>query len=123
MSPAAAATAETPPQPNDRASVAAQRRRTRSFRQSFLVAYAGRIGERLGEAAADAVDAGRERHGEALLPVLASRLGAVDDARDTAFPELGRHRVSATDAAGWTAGRVAAELAHLGVTEELTASA
>src|SRR5437879_5887944 len=54
--------------------------RTRSFRQSFLVGYAGRIGERLREATSAATRDAADEHGDALLPVLADRRAAVDEA-------------------------------------------
>ncbi len=91
------------------------RSRTRSFRQSFLVAYASRIGERLEMAALDA-----RRHAESdlhrsLVPVLAARDSEIDDAVAAAFPHLRRiHGPSVTNEDGWRAGRVAAELATLG---------
>ncbi len=82
--------------------------RTRSFRQSFLVAYATRIGERL--AAADTAAATAE--GEArLLPVLAARSRAADDLTSKLFPQVIERTVAVSNAAGWGAGRAAADLA------------
>ncbi len=82
--------------------------RTRSFRQSFLVAYATRIGERL--ATADTAAASAE--GEArLLPVLAARSRAADDLTAELFPQVVERAVSVSNAAGWGAGRAAADLA------------
>jgi hypothetical protein len=104
------------------------RSRTRAFRQSFLVSYAIRIGERLEEATAhateEAVDemaaAGRESAGVAgsgtdLMPFLAARQQAVDDAVDELFGgNLKRGRgARVTDAEGWASGRAAADLATL----------
>ena len=109
------------------------RSRTRSFRQSFLVSYAIRIGERLAEAAAHATkEAAAEQEsaaataqaedsakgkgtGTALVPFLAARQQAVDDAVDEMFGgTLTRGRsVRATDADGWASGRAAADLATL----------
>jgi hypothetical protein len=91
------------------------RSRTRSFRQSFYVAFSGRIHERLEMASRQAtVDAEREL-GSEVLPVLASRREEVDDATERMFPNLRRARgMSVTNEAGWRAGRVAAELASLG---------
>jgi hypothetical protein len=111
------------------------RSRTRAFRQSFLLAYAVRIGERL-SAAADhaeqaavaeqrAAAAGAEGDGANnevasgkstdLVPFLAARHRAVDDAVDEMFGSaLTRTRaVRATDAEGWNSGRAAADLASL----------
>jgi hypothetical protein len=87
--------------------------RTRSFRQSFLMAYAQRIGERL-QAATDAtqaavpeVDAGR------LLPVLSKREEQVDALFTKLFPDTVVRRTRITNGAGWAAGLTAADLAHL----------
>lgn len=92
------------------------RSRTRSFRQSFLVAYGWRIGERLHEAASSMEAEADEAHGHSLLPVLARREAEVDDAVAAAFPRLRRRRSgSVTNAAGWAAGAAAAELADLTV--------
>jgi len=97
---------------------AAGRSRTRSFRHAFLNAYAARIGERLSDAtaraAADTV-AGRD-----LLPVLAARDQAVDDAVATMFPELVRGRArSVSNHEGWAAGRAAADMAGLSARPEV----
>jgi hypothetical protein len=87
------------------------RSRTRSYRQSFLIAYATRIGERLSaarEAGAAAV-ADQSR----LLPVLAARERAVDELFEEMFPESVSRSFSVGNAAGWHAGRAAADLAVL----------
>jgi Protein of unknown function (DUF2786) len=92
------------------------RSRTRAFRQSFLVAYAIRIGERLAGVAEEAErQAVAEAPGRSLLPVLAARNEAVDDAVDAMFGDsLTRGRATrATDAEGWYSGRAAADLASL----------
>lgn len=95
------------------------RSRTRSFRQSFLLAYAARIGERLDAATASMVAEGAERHGEPLLPVLASRAEAVEGAVRTAFPQLAHRGLAITNYSGWVAGRAAAELAAIAVGDAL----
>lgn len=87
---------------------------TRSFRSSFWVAYAQRIGERLVEAAGSAVDEAQATHGDALLPVLASRQARVDAELERAFPHVRSVSTKATNAAGWQAGRAAADRADLG---------
>ena len=104
------------------------RSRTRAFRQSFLVSYAIRIGERLEEATAHATaaavdelaaverdSAGAVSSGTDLVPFLAARQHAVDDAVDELFGgNLKRGRAArATDAEGWASGRAAADLAKL----------
>lgn len=88
--------------------------RTRSFRQSFLVAYAGRIGERLAEAGAAGaaeLDDGR------LLPVLAARTRATEELVERLFPELVSRTVAVSSGAGWGAGRAAADLSRFDVHE------
>jgi hypothetical protein len=108
------------------------RRRSRSFRSSFLTAYAHRIGERLDDVNAHVQDTAADvasldnldgdigptttasPAASTLLPVLASRRAAVDDAVDARFGALTAgpsRRVG--DAAGWNAGRQAADRAHL----------
>jgi len=91
------------------------RSRTRSFRSSFLAAYAQRIGERLQAAADEATtQAVAETTGTNLLPVLAARDQAVDRAVDETFPELSEHRVAGgRNYEGWISGRAAADLASL----------
>lgn len=85
---------------------------TRSFRQSFLVAFAGRIGERLAEAA-EAVTADEATRSTALVPLLAARREAAEMALKAAFPETRTTRLSARNAAGWQAGMHAADRAQL----------
>jgi uncharacterized protein DUF2786 len=91
------------------------RSRTRSFRSSFLSAYAQRIGERLRAAADDVTaQAAAEPAGPDLLPVLAARHRAVDQAVEARFPGLREHKVGAgRDYEGWVRGRAAADLASL----------
>jgi hypothetical protein len=91
------------------------RSRTRSFRQSFLVAFASRIHERLTMAALIGRRGAEAELTIDLLPVLASRDDEVDNAVTSTFPHLKRMRgPSVTDREGWIAGRAAAELATLG---------
>lgn len=86
------------------------RRRTKTFRQSFLAAYAHRIGVRLGEIAAAAETA----VDDALLPVLATRAVAVTAATDRMFPQTVSTRLrGVTDEAGWTEGAEAADRARM----------
>lgn len=87
--------------------------RTRAFRQSFLVAFAVRIGERLADAAAQAEAAAVRDHGDAVLPVLVRRSAEVDEAVEQAFPRLRGLRVSMSDYDGAVAGRIAADHAQL----------
>lgn len=85
--------------------------RNRDYRQSFLIAYADRIGERLTAAVEQAA---HEAAAPSLLPVLASRTVAVQDATDHMFPELVTHRVRIRDEEGWTHGKAAADRADVG---------
>ncbi|MET9293698.1 DUF2786 domain-containing protein [Streptomyces sp. NPDC003077] len=89
-------------------------RRTREFRQTFLVAYADRIRGRLtaatGEATAEAADAEPD-----LLPVLAARELAVEETTGELFPDTAPVRLRGVrDAAGWEQGTAAADRARLG---------
>lgn len=103
-------------------------RRTRDFRQTFLVAYADRVRTRLTAAteaataeAATAGDAGVGTAGGAgagtggLLPVLAARALAVEETTGTLFPDTAPVRLRGlNDADGWHQGRAAADRARLG---------
>jgi hypothetical protein len=86
--------------------------RTRSFRQSFLVAYASRIGERLDEAASRAHDPAEDAR---LLPVLARRTRVVEETFAAMFSHTVHRSVPVTNGAGWDAGRAAADRADLTV--------
>jgi hypothetical protein len=88
--------------------------RTRSFRRTFLEAYAVRIGDRLASAAAAEVEA----HADAdrLLPALASRELAVREATDRLIGPTRRVRHRPPDPQGWAAGTAAADLADLDAT-------
>lgn len=115
--------------------------RTRSFRNSFLTAFAVRIGQRLEDAAAEAEDEGAQewaaadplapgrparasgagaqrdasRDRAALVRVLAERDEAVDEAVAQRFPKLHTQRSNARfDAEGWSSGTSAADRADLG---------
>lgn len=96
-----------------------RRRRLPSFRESFLGAYALRVGERLLDATDAAVDDGVVRHGDALLPVLARRSSAVEEAVAAAFPRTAESSLRSRNHDGWTAGLAAAELARLGPAGEV----
>nr|WP_202477838.1 DUF2786 domain-containing protein [Streptomyces sp. SID5470] len=84
------------------------RRRTKTFRQSFLAAYAHRVGDRLRTAAEAPVT-------DDLLPVLASREVAVTDRMERMFPRTTTTRLrGVSDEAGWTEGARAADRAQVG---------
>ena len=98
--------------------------RTRAFRQSFLTAYASRIGERLQAVTAAEVVAASgvvRSAGRELVPLLEARAEEVDEAVDTWFPQVTAHSVGAVrDAEGWHSGRAAADRAELGAGPSLT---
>jgi hypothetical protein len=98
------------------------RSRTRAFRQSFLISYSVRIGERLNEATAAAEHAvAEETPGRNLLPVLATRDREVTETVESMFTNLTRTRgLRATDDEGWASGRAAADLAALHASAEVT---
>ena len=94
----------------------AGRSRTRAFRQSFLTAFAVRIGERLEQVAKEAV-AAEDTGG--LLPVLRDHESRVGDAFDAVIPHTTGRSTSVTDGEGWAAGHAAADLAQLDVNDKL----
>jgi hypothetical protein len=96
-----------------------RRSRKPSYRRSFLVAYAGRIGTRLREVNEAATAAADQAMGNRLLPVLARQDEKLDAAVGSLFGELGELHFSLTDVAGWAAGTAAADLADLMVHEKL----
>ena len=96
-----------------RRTTAAGRSRTRSFRHAFLLAYATRIGERLRAAEREAETRVEESAGAAFLPVLAARAEVVERTVGELFPRLATRRFSVGNAAGWEAGRAAADAASL----------
>lgn len=90
----------------------AGRSRLKTFRQSFLIGYAVRIGERLAEA--DRAALAGSGDAATLLPVLASRETQVREARERAFPRTVRGRGFRVDSEeGWESGRTAADRATL----------
>ncbi|TVT24911.1 DUF2786 domain-containing protein, partial [Amycolatopsis rhizosphaerae] len=89
------------------------RSRTRSFRHSFLLAYAERIRERLAETGRRCLE---QMADERLLPVLARREEEVGELFRELFPKVRTRRYAVgSDAGGWRAGRAAAERARLTV--------
>jgi hypothetical protein len=88
---------------------------SRSFRRSFLLGYAQRIGERLRTAQRRATEEASAEHGVDLLPVLRSRQAAVEERVAELFPRVRSTRSRASvDAGGWYAGQAAAERAAVG---------
>jgi len=89
----------------------------RSFRHSFLVAYADRIGQRLEEAARVATEEAVAEHraeGSDLAPVLVANEEAVIQAMKDAFPRIKARSISVSNGKGYLAGRDAADRADLG---------
>ncbi|MDX3646098.1 DUF2786 domain-containing protein, partial [Streptomyces sp. MB09-02B] len=104
------------------------RKRTKTFRQSFLAAYAHRIGDRLAAVAEAQVAEAQAAEAEAgsvgsrgagapdqdLLPVLAARDVAVHDEFSRMFPDTVTTRVrGVSDLAGWQQGAKAADRAQV----------
>jgi hypothetical protein len=89
--------------------------RTRAFRSAFLTSYAQRIGERLTAAADEVVNQVSAEPGHAgLLPALAARDQAIEQAVGEMFGKTKKHRVGARyDREGWMSGRAAADVARL----------
>ncbi|EFL15945.1 DUF2786 domain-containing protein [Streptomyces sp. C] len=86
------------------------RKRTKTFRQSFLLAYASRLGRRLAETAEHTATEAPD-----YLPALVARDVAVGTRADEMFPRTTTTRLrGATDHAGWEDGTAAADAAHVG---------
>lgn len=109
--------------------LARRRRQTASYRRSFRLAYAARIGELLrranaasqqAEGAADSATASATDSATAYditshaLPVLARRQAQAEESRDRLFPHLGTISLSATNAQGMHDGHDAASKSRLG---------
>ena len=92
--------------------------RTRSFRRSFLLAYASRIGERLREA----VETVTAQQSTDLVPALRDQENKVSEAFEAALPHTVAKTTTFSNAEGWTAGVVAADLAQLDVNGKLPGS-
>ncbi|MGW4109963.1 DUF2786 domain-containing protein [Actinosynnema sp. NPDC004786] len=83
--------------------------RSAAFRKSFLLSYAHRIGERLRSANEVPED-------DRLLPVLAERKKAVEEYFGAMFTRTVAKSTVVRSAAGWDAGRSAADRAQLKIT-------
>jgi hypothetical protein len=88
-------------------------RGARTFRDSFVLAFAVRIGTRLRVGADATVAEAAAERGASLLPVLAARHDRVEAVRDEAFPRLRSAGVRSVDPRGWAAGEAAADVARL----------
>ena len=96
------------------------RSRTTSFRRSFLVAFALRIGQRLRETVAATVEAAAADAGTSLVPLLTAQTEAIAAAANAEFPNVKGFRPAATDGEGWYAGRVFGDCADLSTKRKLT---
>ncbi|TMK54809.1 MAG: DUF2786 domain-containing protein [Actinobacteria bacterium] len=96
------------------------RSRTTSFRRSFLVAFALRIGQRLRESVAVTVEAAAADAGTSLVPLLTAQTEAIAAAAKSVFPHVKGFRPAATDGEGWCAGRVFGDCADLSTKRKLT---
>ncbi|SDU99216.1 Protein of unknown function [Microlunatus sagamiharensis] len=81
--------------------------RSSTFRRSFLLAYATRVGERLREADR----ATTATYGTDLVPLLQREAAAVDAEFDRQFPAVRQGGSTQVDVRGWEAGRAAADRA------------
>ena len=95
--------------------------RTTSFRRSFLVSYATRIGERLRAATAQASTA--TGHAGELVPLLRRHDERVASAQRAMFPRVVERETRVSNGLGWAAGRAAADLALLGTDLQVTRQA
>ena len=91
--------------------------RTKSFRLSFLVAYAARIGERLAAASSSVTE--ELRRDDRLLPVLVARNRAADETFNRLFPRTVASALTGYDSVGLGAGRRAADTAMLDVRDSI----
>jgi Protein of unknown function (DUF2786) len=90
------------------------RTRGRSFRSSFLFAYACRIDKRLADVNVEVEAEAAESSGSDLLPVLAARADAIDEEIAATFGPLTMSRSRRSyDALGWDRGVLAADRAQL----------
>jgi len=83
-----------------------------AFGKAFLYAYAIRIGDRLTDADAHALEEARHESGD-LLPILAAQTVAVEAEFDRLFPRAKPMRGPRLDAEGWDSGQAAADRADL----------
>lgn len=96
------------------------RNKAPTFKRAFIVSFAQRIAERLEDAGRASREEAEVVYGSALAPVLASRKEAVEAAYTAAFPKTVPMKSRSYDAAGWWAGRSAADQADLGAGAAIT---
>lgn len=91
--------------------------RVRSYRRSFLLGFAYRVGARLRELNVEAVQASEPVQGVSAELVLARRDDRVSDAVREAFPQLRPMRFSSSHPRGASEGAAAAARADLGAAQ------
>lgn len=97
-----------------RRSQAGSRTRSQSYRSAFLLAYSGRIRDRLSEINQAVYAEVEAEQGSAFLPVLSAQSDVVDEFMATQFANTVSSPVrGGYDAAGWASGRAAADMAQL----------
>ena len=92
--------------------------RTRPFRTSFLNGFASRVSTRLQTARALAEAEAAADYGPSLLPALIDRDRAVGDASRQVFPRVRVDAERRIDLRGWSAGKVAGDIAALDIERE-----
>lgn len=93
---------------------AGTRTRSQPYRSAFLLAYTGRIKDRLNEINEAIIAEVKTEQGSDFLPVLRSRLAEVDEAMNDQFGDLIGSKVrGGYDPAGWASGEAAANKAQL----------
>lgn len=95
------------------AASAGGRGRSPAFRRAFVVSFADRIAERLEESRRQAEQEAAREYGSALVPVRNAQEEAVKDQMSEWFPDTKPFSRRTYDAAGWNAGRRAADNARL----------
>jgi hypothetical protein len=94
------------------------RTRSRSFRSSFLMGYANRVGERLDEVNRHIIDAAEEETGSSILPVLADQADQLDEVVRRMFPGAASFATrGGNDHFGYWEGRRAADVAKFNLAD------
>lgn len=93
---------------------------TRSFRRSWLIGFALRVGKRLAEIEQAAEDDTTPTEGQSTALVLRDRSAAVDDLVKGNVPKIKKLRSAPVDPDGYWAGADAADQADLGQTRMTT---
>lgn len=90
------------------------RTRSRSFKSSFLMGYANRVGERLAEINRSVTQTAEEETSRSVLPALVARASVVDEEMDRRFADsvVGQSR-GGHDPFGYHQGSAAADVAQL----------